>query len=146
MAKVFGAQQARKGFDILWRLSGKPTLRVIEPVTAWTLPNGVSYDKHRDEFTDSQGNNVTVDWQSQPATTLAFLANNNPNSVDLQVPGMVTTEGYDVTVKWSAATQTAIAQAWGVSINDKLYRVRRWESIPAGVDSPTQIDVSLTEG
>lgn len=143
MPKVFFARSARRAFNKLWRLSGKPTLNAIRPVAEWELPAGVAYDAHRDRFVDQLRMDVEVDWREQPAVSLGFLPEQALHEMQLDLAGLVTSEAMHVVVLWSQEAQDAIASAWGVAISGRLYRVDTFELRPAGVETPTDIAVSL---
>lgn len=144
--RTVGAASARLSFTKLWRLRGQPTLRIIKPIATWTLPAGVLYDANQDQFVDTQGVPQTVSYATQPATVVGFLVNQGRKSVELAIPGMVTTDTIDVTVLWSAAVQTQIQTCWGVVIDNRLYRVSSWEPMPLGTPTPTEIRITLSEG
>jgi hypothetical protein len=143
--KVIGSLMSKRAFMKLWRLSGKPELAIIKPIAAWTLPAGVSYDSNLDRFVDGSGRTANVGWASQPALTVGFLANPQRNDVSLEVPGVTTVARTNVTLLWSVATQAALAEAWGIVISGKLYRIKNWELIPLGVSTPNSIDVELVD-
>lgn len=143
MAKVTFTGVSRKAFNKVWKLSGRPTMDVIVPIVNWELPPGVVYDAHRDQFVNALKMDVQIDWRTQPATKLNFLPDMALHNVALELGGMMTSEGMNVVVLWSQSAQNAIANAWGVAISNKLYRVDRWELRPAGVPTPTDISVSL---
>jgi hypothetical protein len=136
----------KAAFNKLWRLSGKPTLTLIEPISAWTLPVGVAWDSHYNQFVDEDGIGVEVVWRGQPATTLPFLPRRGNKDVRLEAIGVVTIETTNVTLLWSGTAQTKVELAWGVDIGDRLYRIRHWDLKPLGVTSPNEIELSLVEG
>lgn len=134
-------------FDEGHKLFGEPTMKIIQPVSAWTLPSGVTYDPHQDQFMDDDDNVVSVTYATQPSTTVKFLPTQQRNDMTIGIPGLVTVTATEqpVTLKWTSAVQAAIAQNWGVLIGSTLYRVKTWEVFPIGATSPIEIKVSLVE-
>lgn len=143
--KVAGSRLARIAFRKLWRLSGEPKLKIIEPIANWTLAAGVTYNARHDQFMTASKTAVTVDWTVQPSLEVGFLSKPQRNEVDVAIPGVVTLSTTSITLLWTAETQAALAVAWGVVISDKLYRVERWDLIPLGVPTPNSIDVELIQ-
>lgn len=133
-------------FNYLWRFHGRPTLFVYDPVTAWSLPAGVSYDKHQDQFIDGDGDVQAINWYGQPHTEIHCLPVVQDNAVTLSIPGVVTTTqtGTVVVALWTQAVQALIAAAWGVVLDQALYRVERWDVFPEGSE-PVVIRIDLTE-
>lgn len=140
--KVVGSLMNRRAFQKLWRLAGQPTLVVIPPISTWTLPSGVTFDPHRGQFLQN-GRQATVDWKTQTLLTLPFLPQPQQNEVALLMPGVATTPKTGVTLLWSKANEAAIKVAWGVGVNNRLYRVSHWELDPLGVETPNSIRVDL---
>lgn len=146
MAKPVGARQARLAFHKIWRLCGEPTLQIIPPVSAWSLPAGVSFDRHIDRFVDGSGASVVVNWRDQITTEVRFLPKSDSHNAALRMLGVVVTDGMTVTILWSADIAEKVKTAWGVLLSDRLYRVQAWQTVPPGVSAPTVIELSLTEG
>ena len=136
--------QASVAFKVSWRLQGKPKLKIIKPISAWTLASGVSYDKRRDRFMSS-GSPVDVDWRLQPYIEVPFLPGKKNTNVDLAIPGVVTSASTNVEVLWTQITKDALDTAWGVSIGGVLHRVKNMDMFPEGVDEPVSILVELEE-
>ena len=134
-------------FKKAWRLMSEPTLGVIGPISGWTLPADTSYDPHHDEFlNDDTGAVVAVSWSSQTQTEVEFLPLRGDQVVELDIPGIVTTDMTNVTVLWSSETEALVRSAWGVVLGDRLYVIKRWITKPIGIEQPYQIDLYLTEG
>lgn len=146
MTKPLGARQALTAFTKTWRLSGEPTLQIIHPISEWSLPAGATYDRHLDQFVDAAGAPVPLDWRTQPATAVGFLPKSGSHNAALRMLGIVTTDTMNVVVPWTAQTQARVQNAWGVVLDNRLYRVQSWQPAPAGVAEPVTIDLYLTEG
>lgn len=143
--KVVGSRLVKVAFNKLWRLSGSPKLRLIEPIANWELPTGTTYNARHDQFMALSRAVVNVDWTDQPYLELPFLSKPQQNDVEVGIPGVITMAKTSITLLWSAETQAALAVAWGVTISGKLYRVERWQLIPLGVSTSNSIDVDLVE-
>ena len=146
MAKTSFANQSRKAFMKVWRLSGKPTLKMIESISTWTLPVGVTYNSHFDSFVDGSGETVSVDWSTQPGTTVEFLPAKATSNITLGVPGISSVEYTNVTLLWSSTVEAKLRACWGVVIGSNLYRVQNVELNPLGALTPSDMRVSLSEG
>lgn len=135
------------GFMQMWRYRGRPTMQVIQPVSAWTLASGVTYDPHQDQFIDGEGGVVSVTYTTQPSITVKYLPSRQNNALTIGIPGLVTVTATEqpVILQWTSATQTAISTCWGVLMGGVLYRVKTWELFPVGASSPVEIRVSLIE-
>lgn len=143
--RVATQRQAQIAFKKLWVLRGKPTLRAIKPITAWTLATGVTYDKMQDSFVDGNDDVVLVDWRVQPYLPLAFLPSDQPDSVAFALPGMITSATTSVLLLWTQEAHAALKAAWGISVNDVLYRITKIDPHPFGVTTPITIRVELEE-
>lgn len=64
----------------------------------------------------------------------------------LRLLGVVTTDTISVSILWSETVQEQVKTAWGVVINNRLYRVKSWQPVPAGTAHPITIDLDLVEG
>lgn len=137
----------RRNWSVLWRMHGKPTLYLIQPISEWELDDGVEYDAHNDQFVDGDGEVVAVDWTEQPYDEVGYLPMRQRNQVELAIPGMVTTTSKEraVVLQWSSDVAGQVAAAWGVAIGAQLYRIKEWTLAPEGVDDPIEILVTLTE-
>ena len=140
--KVVGSLMNRRAFQKLWRLAGQPTLTVIPPIATWTLPPGVTFDPHRGQFIQN-GRGVAVDWKTQTLLTLPFLPQPQQNEISLNVAGVATVPKTTLTLLWSKANETAIRMAWGVGLNNRLYRISHWDLDPLGVVTPNSIVLDL---
>lgn len=145
-SRTIGAKVARISFLKLWRLRGSPTMRVIKPISTWTLASGVTYDANRDQFVNGSGVPQVVSYLTQPHTIVGFLVNQSRKDVELAIPGVLTTDSIDVTILWTQEMQEQIAACWGIVISSKLYRVSTWEVLPMGTPTPTEIKITLIEG
>ena len=143
--KVVGSIASRKAFLALWRMSGKPVLEAIAPITQWTIPYGITYSAQRDQFVNSAGALIKVPWSIQLAVTIPFLPKPQHNDVAFNVPGINTTSSTSLTLLWSVETARTIETAWGIHISGKLYRVKSFQVIPLGSPTPNSIDVELIE-
>jgi hypothetical protein len=143
--KIVGSTVNKRAFQQLWRFSGSPKLRLIQPITAWTLPSGVRYDGNLDRFVGVNGQTVVVDWQAQPYLEVGFLPSPQNNDVTLALPGVTIVARTPVTLLWSEATEAAVRTAWGVSLSAKLYRIDKFALVPLGVAIPNSIDLELIE-
>ncbi|MBK8188970.1 MAG: hypothetical protein IPK79_00785 [Vampirovibrionales bacterium] len=142
---VIGRNQGQAAYNKVWRMMGSPTLSLIYPMAEWTLPTGVSYDRHYDQFVDAAGTVVEVDWADQPTLSSPFLTQRHARDVKLQLPGQSTQHEMSVVLPWSSTTQDRVDGAWGVLVDGNLYRVASWECQPAGVETPVSIVVQLRE-
>ena len=142
---VIGRNQGQAAYNKVWRMMGSPTLSIIYPLAEWTLPEGVTYDRHYDQFLDATGTAVEVDWEDQPVLSSPFLTQRHARDVRLLAPGQSTAHEISVVLPWSSTTQGRIDNAWGVKVDGHLYRVNSWECQPAGVETPVSIVVRLTE-
>jgi hypothetical protein len=145
MSAVAGKFQGQAAYNKVWRMMGSPTLSIIYPLAEWTLPAGVSYDRHYDQFIGAGGTAVEVDWEAQPVLVSPFLTQRHARDVKLVAPGQSTSHDISVVLPWSLTTQGRIDNAWGVKVDGHLYRVSSWECQPAGVETPVSIVVRLTE-
>lgn len=146
MAAVLAASASRLAFLKMWRLMGRPTLRVIAPVSQWVLPVGVVYDAYTDQFVNGAGQAVVIDPKVQTGTDYQFLPLREDHAVRLAIPGVTTTDTSSVILLWSSVAETAVKHAWGVLLSGRLYRVYGWTLEPPGVARPVQITVELREG
>lgn len=137
-------RQAAVSFKVTWRLQGKPRLKIIKPISAWTLASGITYDHRRDRFM-SGGSPVDVDWRLQPYIEVPFLPSKKNTNVDFAIPGIVTGASTNVEVLWTQIVKDALDTAWGVSINGVLHRVKNIDMFPEGVDVPISLYVELEE-
>lgn len=133
----------RKGFLALWRISGKPMIKIVSPISQWTLPDGVTYASSRDAFVNGAGQKATVDWQIQPYTDCKVISAENSNEVILDIGGNKTINTTNLILLWSPEIEAAIKVTWGVVIGDKLCTVREWEANPQGAKEPSTIKLSL---
>lgn len=147
MAATQYAGRWARAFNRLWKLHGQPTLDIIAPVVDWTLSAGVTYDAHHDQFLNGAGAVVSVDWTSQPATTVNCLPTRRDNSVTLSPLGIMSQDsiGRNVTLQWDTDVQSDIVACWGVALGGTLYRVKSWEVYPEGVDAPVELRLSLVK-
>ena len=142
---VKGASQAKRAFTRMWRMLEEPTVDIIQPVSAWTLPNGVSYDAHHDQFLNALKQVVSVSWVGQPADTMNFVPSEETFEMGLTVTGVTTTTHTNLILLWTAAAETAVRNAWGVNMNGNLYRISQFLIRPSGVSTPIHINLSLKE-
>lgn len=137
---------ARRAFNAIWRRTGQPSLSLIHPISTWSLPTNISYNPHADHFVHNITRSVVrVDWTTQPATTVNFVAKSGRSEVALDVPGQTTIYLIDVQILWSAEIFALIKTAWGIAISGKLYRARQWNTEPVGAAKPAYITISLQE-
>ena len=141
--KLVGSLANQRAFKKLWRLSGQPELSIIPPLSTWALPSGVAYDARRGQLINS-GQQVAPPWKDQAALVVGFLPQPQQNEVTLNMPGVTTVPKTTVTIQWTAEVAAAIKSAWGVAVNERLYRVTRWTLEPWGVSIPNSIAVELT--
>ena len=146
MSRVHGIETKAKAFMKLWRLCGSPVLGVIGPISSWTLPDGVFYDKHVGTFVDDASLPVDIDWEDQDTTNIAFLPQGVSFDVGLEIGGVTSTRYTNVILLWTAETEENINAAWGIVIGENLYTIERWSAEPIGVPTPSTLSVSLAEG
>lgn len=144
--RVIGQQTSKAAFKKIWRIKGSPTLGIIGPISGWTLPAGVTFNSRLNTFVDSNGDPTEVEWSTQTTTAVNFLPRGVSTTQNMEVAGVVSTQYTEVVVQWDAATETAIANAWGIVLNSKLWRVERWQLEPLGAVTPTEISLTLVEG
>lgn len=144
MSKAFG-YLPKQAFRALWRAAGKPQAKLIGPVSGWTLPSGVTYNAHFDQFVDESKAKVSVSWATQPGTTIPIVPDKASHAIVLAIPGVTTTSTTPVITLWAGDVETAIKTCWGVSMGSRLYRVSSWTPVPEGVPEPSTILLQLQE-
>lgn len=143
MSVAYGRSAHRRSFVALWRVGGQPTLKIIHPISEWTLPAGVTYKPHQDTFTNGSNVKVSVGWTDQPYTEARFIGAESQNDVSIDLPGSKTINSSTVILLWSQEIEDAIKTAWGIVIRDELYTIRSWEINPQGAGTPYTIKLSL---
>lgn len=120
-------------------------MKIIKPVSTWTLAAGIEYDPHQDQFIQGDGEVAGVTYIAQPSITVNYLPSRQNNAMTIGIPGLTTVTATEqpIILQWTAIVQAAIATCWGVLIGDTLYRVKSWELFP--LVSPVEIRVSLIE-
>lgn len=143
MSTAYGRSAHRRGFLTLWRVGGQPTLKIVHPISEWTLPAGVTYKPKQDTFTDGSNVKVVVGWTDQPFTEARFIGDESKNDVSIDLPGSKTINTSNVILLWEQVIEDALRAAWGIVIRDELYAIRTWEVNPQGVETPFTIKLSL---
>jgi hypothetical protein len=135
-----------RAFARIHALHGSPTLDIIPPVSAWTLPAGVTYNAQYDQFVNASNVVQAVNYASWATeTTVDFVPTRRKNDVALTIGGGLTTANVsrNAVIEWTSAIQTKVAAAWGVTIGSTLYRVKSWEVYPEGAAAPVEIRLEL---
>lgn len=146
MATAVVASQASKvAFRKVWRILGKPMLKIIKPIDEWTLPGGVLYDRRLDHFVDANGDEVQIDYKAQNGVQLPFIPQPTSNRLTLTVVGMTTTKQPAVTFLWDAKTEALLRGAWGAVLDGETYHIGTITIIPPGTKEPVEINVELRE-
>lgn len=133
-------------FQRFWRRHGSPTLDIIPPVSAWTLPAGITYNAQYDQFLNASNVVQAANYASwATSTSVGFLPRRRETEASLTIGGVLSAEvvSTSVVIEWTSAMQSKITLAWGVVIGSTLYRVRSWTVVPEGVDDPIEIRVEL---
>lgn len=143
---LIGVRTVRSMFRAAHRAVGKPALFLIPPVSAWTLPSGVTYDAYRDTFVTSGGAPQAVLWSDQTLTRVDYLPDRALTGLTFSLTGIVPEDTTPVAILWSRETETALRAAWGVSLGGELYRVATIDLAPAGVTPAYLLNVSLRKG
>lgn len=144
MPRALGYSNAQ-AFAKVWRIAGKPTAKFIKPIAAWTLPVGVTYSARYDQFVNGSGAGVTVNWATQPATTVRFLPGEDETDAALVIPGVSAYGTTLITLLWDSTIEATVKDAWGVQIGSRLYRVAHWQVSPLGAVQPFSVVVNLHE-
>ena len=135
-------------FNQVHRGFGSPTLRIIGPISTWTLPAGATYNAALDQFEDGEGDVVAVSYAAQPSITVGYVpvAQTYEPAAYLDSPRAVDEPGFRIFVKYSSATDTALDDFWAILLNGELYRIddrTQREYLPMGIAAPALIRMAL---
>lgn len=143
---LIGVRTVRSMFRAAHRVAGRPTLSIIPPVGEWVLPTGVTYDAYRDKFINGSGVPVAVAWADQAVTVADYLPDRAMTGLTFGMTGVTTEDTTNVALLWDEETEAALRAAWGIAIDDNLYRVSNVDRAPQGVTTAYLLQVSLKQG
>ncbi len=119
-------------FSQAWVRYGRPTLRVVGPVSAWTLPAGYAYDPAADLVVSAGGGILYEPQAYWPQIEVPLVpAEPTPDTRMLIAAGMIPAGGIDVYVL--AEHAAALRAAYAVELDGEWYVVKAIERGAAGV-------------
>ena len=143
---LIGVKTVRSMFCAAHRVSGRPTLSIIPPVSEWVLPTGVTYDAYRDKFINGAGVPTSVSWATQAVTIADYIPDRAMTGLTFGMTGVTTEDTTNVALLWEEETEAALRAAWGVAIDGDLYRVTSVDRAPKGVTPAYLLQVAIKQG
>lgn len=147
------ARVASSSFVEIWKVYGRPYMRIYDPISAWTLPSGVTYNPTTDRFEDGDGDAVTVSYiTAADYTQVRYVPRTRkgraPAIAAEMAEGFVEQPALTVYMEWSVANVAALTACWAVQIGGIFYRPMaqsEWLYTPAGSSTPVFVEIGLIQ-
>lgn len=147
------AKVAASSFAEIWKAYGRPYMRIYDPISAWTLPAGVTYNPTNDRFEDGDGDAVSLSYITSAAyRQVRYVPRTRKGRASVvaaeMAEGFVEQPALTVYMEWSAANVAALSACWAIQIGGIFYRPMAesdWLYTPAGSSTPVFVEIGLIQ-
>lgn len=130
-----------QAFNALHKMAGSPTMRCIQPRSAWTVPSGYSFDTGLDRYVNGSGEVWEPTTSNLPYNTINILPPVGQELFELTAGGVV--DSGSKTVRILAADRATVEAAEFIVLDSLEYRIT--ESTPNVSGNPTGYTVRMTK-
>lgn len=130
-----------QAFNLLHAIAGKPTMRCIQPRSAWTVPAGYTFDTGLDRYVNGSGTVWEPTTSSLPYNNVNILPPVGSELFELTAGGVV--DAGSKTARILAADRATVEAAEFVLVDSLEYRVI--ESTPNVTGNPTGYTVRMAK-
>lgn len=143
------AQRVERLFNIAWNKQGRPTIKVIRPVSEWELPNGYTYDESADVIRDDSDAIVSDPSAYQTYDTVPVMSGGieftmrgqQDQNIVLTNAGMASNAV--LVMRTLPAYADILKAAFAVEVDGLLYDMNGANVLPEGTSESAWVNVTL---